>query len=81
MRPSTAKNIGDYISEFEPNYQALLIQMWETISTAAPEATEDIKYAMPTFVLNGNKEAIQFPVNQDIPPSLVTKIVTQKTSS
>ena len=54
MRKSVAKNIGDYISEFEPNYQTLLIQMWETISTAAPEATEDIKYAMPTFVLNGN---------------------------
>jgi uncharacterized protein YdhG (YjbR/CyaY superfamily) len=54
MRKSVAKNIGDYISEFEPNYQALLIQMWETISTAAPEATEHIKYAMPTFVLNGN---------------------------
>jgi uncharacterized protein YdhG (YjbR/CyaY superfamily) len=54
LRKSVAKNIGDYISEFEPNYQALLIQMWETISTAAPEAAEDIKYAMPTFVLNGN---------------------------
>ena len=54
MRKSVAKNIGDYISEFEPNYQALLIQMWETISTAAPEATEAIKYAMPTFVLYGN---------------------------
>jgi uncharacterized protein YdhG (YjbR/CyaY superfamily) len=54
MRASNAKNIGDYISEFEPEYQNLLIQMWETISTAAPEATEDIKYAMPTFVLNGN---------------------------
>ncbi|MFN5574682.1 MAG: iron chaperone, partial [Bacteroidota bacterium] len=54
MRESSAKNIGDYISEFEPKYQSLLIQMWETISTAAPEATEDIKYAMPTFVLNGN---------------------------
>lgn len=47
--------MGDYISEFEPKYQALLIQMWETISMVAPEATEDIKYAMPTFVLHGNK--------------------------
>ena len=108
MRKSIAKNIGDYISEFEPNYQALLIQMWETISTAAPEATEDIKYAMPTFVLNGNlvhfaafknhigfypgpdailyfsselasyntsKGAIQFPINQPLPLTLVTKIV------
>jgi len=54
MRKSVAKNIGDYISEFEPNYQTLLFQMWETISTTAPDATEDIKYAMPTFVLNGN---------------------------
>jgi len=108
LRESSAKNIGDYINEFEPKYQSLLIQMWETISTAAPEATEDIKYAMPTFVLNGNlvhfaafknhigfypgpaailhfsselaayktsKGAIQFPVNQNLPLSLVTKIV------
>lgn len=54
MRASNAKNIGDYISEFEPEYQDLLIKMWETVSEAAPEATEAIKYAMPTFVLNGN---------------------------
>ena len=54
MRASDAKNIGDYISEFEPKYQELLIKMWETVSQVVPEATEDIKYAMPTFVLNGN---------------------------
>lgn len=60
MRPSSANNMGEYISEFEPKYQALLIQMWETISAAAPEATEAIKYAMPTFILHGNKGPFNF---------------------
>ncbi|MBU6168145.1 MAG: DUF1801 domain-containing protein [Bacteroidetes bacterium] len=108
MRASIAKNIADYISEFDPESQHLLIQMWETIAQAAPEAGEDIKYAMPTFILKGNlvhfasfknhigfypgpkaiqffseelanfktsKGAIQFPKNQPLPLSLVTKIV------
>jgi uncharacterized protein YdhG (YjbR/CyaY superfamily) len=54
MRPSNARYIADYVSEFEPHYQELLIKIWETVSEAAPQATETIKYAMPTLVLNGN---------------------------
>lgn len=46
--------IDDYIAQFPPAVQALLTQVRATIRAAAPEATETIKYAMPTFVLNGN---------------------------
>lgn len=34
--------------------QTALEQVRAAIKKAAPEATEAIKYAMPTFVLNGN---------------------------
>ena len=47
-------DIDTYIDQFTEEIQVLLQQMRTTISLAAPEATEDIKYAMPTFVLNGN---------------------------
>ncbi len=48
------KNIDDYIKSFPEEVQQLLVQVRETIKKAAPNATEDIKYGMPTFVLNGN---------------------------
>jgi uncharacterized protein YdhG (YjbR/CyaY superfamily) len=47
-------NIDEYISTFPEEIQALLQQIRATIRKAAPEAEEAIKYAMPTFVLNGN---------------------------
>jgi len=47
-------NIDDYISSFPEEIQILLEQVRTTIKQAAPEAEEAIKYAMPTFVLNGN---------------------------
>jgi uncharacterized protein YdhG (YjbR/CyaY superfamily) len=52
----TAPNndIDKYISSFPNEIQVLLQQIRETIRQAAPEAEEAIKYAMPTFVLNGN---------------------------
>jgi uncharacterized protein YdhG (YjbR/CyaY superfamily) len=101
-------NIDNYISGFPKEVQILLEQIRATISNAAPGAEEAIKYAMPTFVLNGNlvhfaafknhigfypvpsailefeeelsgykrsKGAIQFPLNQPLPLSLITKIV------
>jgi len=46
--------IDIYISSFPKEIQILLEQVRKTIRQAAPEATETIKYAMPTFVLNGN---------------------------
>ncbi len=49
-----AENIDDYIAGFPEHVQAILQQVRKTIQAAAPEATEAIKYAMPTFVLNGN---------------------------
>jgi uncharacterized protein YdhG (YjbR/CyaY superfamily) len=46
--------IDEYISSFPDDIQTLLQQIRGTIRQAAPEAEEAIKYAMPTFVLNGN---------------------------
>ena len=47
-------DIDKYISGFPKEIQVLLQQIRKTIRQAAPEAEEAIKYAMPTFVLNGN---------------------------
>ncbi len=49
-----ATSIDQYIGGFPPEIQTLLLQMRATIRRAAPEATEVIKYGMPTFVLKGN---------------------------
>ena len=49
-----ANNIDEYISGFPEEIQILLEQVRATIKQAVPEAEEAIKYAMPTFVLNGN---------------------------
>ena len=46
--------IDEYISGFSDDIQTLLQQIRVTIREAAPEAEEAIKYAMPTFILNGN---------------------------
>ena len=51
---STAKSIGEYISEFPPETQKLLEEVRATIKAAAPDATETISYAIPTFDLNGH---------------------------
>ncbi len=48
------ETIDEYIANFEKETQALLVVMRETIRKSAPKATEAIKYAIPTFVLNGN---------------------------
>lgn len=59
MTPGTAKNIDEYISAFPEEIQAMLQKIRTTISKVAPGATEDIKYAIPTFVLNG-KNLVHF---------------------
>ena len=46
--------IDEYISGFPAGIQVLLEQIRTTIREAAPDAEEAMKYAMPTFVLNGN---------------------------
>lgn len=48
------KDIDEYIASFSPEVQKLLEQVRATIHKTAPEATEAISYAMPTFKLNGN---------------------------
>jgi len=52
--PPAATNIDDYIAGFPKNIREKLQAIRATIQKAAPEAKEAIKYAMPTFVLNGN---------------------------
>lgn len=47
-------SVDKYISGFPYDIQTLLEEIRKTIREAAPEAAETIKYAMPTFVLNGN---------------------------
>ena len=51
---TVAKDIDQYISGFPPEVQAILNQVRATIHQAAPEAKETIKYAIPTFELQGN---------------------------
>ncbi|MDJ1472165.1 DUF1801 domain-containing protein [Cytophagaceae bacterium DM2B3-1] len=54
MVTTNATTIDEYIAGFPDNIQQILNQIRATIKAAAPEAQEAIKYAMPTFVLNGN---------------------------
>lgn len=51
---TSIKDIDSYIRTFPENVQRMLEQVRATIKQAAPEATETINYAMPTFVLHGN---------------------------
>ena len=48
------ESIDQYIRDFPGPIQDLLQQIRKTILSAAPEATEAISYAIPTFKLNGN---------------------------
>jgi len=54
MTSAKAQNIDEYIAGFPDDVQAILQQIRKTIHDAAPEATEAIAYAIPTFKLNGN---------------------------
>ena len=54
MKTTQAANIDAYIAEFPDDIQKRLAAMRATIKKAAPAAEEAIKYAIPTFVLNGN---------------------------
>lgn len=52
-------DIEIYIRAYPAAIQALLRSMRKTIQSAAPKATEDIKYGMPTFILDG-KNLVHF---------------------
>lgn len=57
MKPKaapTSATIDDYIAGFPRPVQRLLQQVRATIRKAAPDASEAIKYRIPTFVLHGN---------------------------
>lgn len=54
MKGKLPANIDEYIASFPKAIQQLLQQVRNTIQKAAPDAKEAIKYAMPTFTLNGN---------------------------
>ncbi len=54
MVQNAAKTIDEYIGSFPEDIQRILEKVRATIKASAPEAKEDIKYAMPTLVLNGN---------------------------
>jgi uncharacterized protein YdhG (YjbR/CyaY superfamily) len=51
---SALSTVDDYIAGFPPEVQDILRQIRDVIREAAPDATEAIKYRMPTFVLEGN---------------------------
>ncbi len=50
----TFTTIDEYIAQFPPDIQQILQQVRAVIHESAPQATEKISYAMPTFYLNGN---------------------------
>jgi len=49
----TASSIDEYIAEFPPQTQEVLEEIRALIKESAPDATETISYAIPTFDLNG----------------------------
>ena len=50
---STVSSIDEYIQEFPPETRETLEELRTLIKAAAPDATEAISYAIPTFDLNG----------------------------
>lgn len=54
MLKISATTIDEFIAAYPPPIQTKLRKMRDTIKKAAPQATEAIKYGIPTFVLNGN---------------------------
>lgn len=56
---SAATTIDEYIAEFPPETRDVLEQMRALIRNLAPDATETISYAIPTFDLGG-KHLVHF---------------------
>lgn len=54
MKPTKPASIDAYIEGFPKEIQDILEEIRATVKKAAPNATETIKYDMPTFVQNGN---------------------------
>jgi uncharacterized protein YdhG (YjbR/CyaY superfamily) len=47
------KTVNQYIAQFHPETQRLLLQVREVIIQTAPDAEESISYGMPAYKLNG----------------------------
>ena len=54
MKSKTPATIDEYIADFPSYVQEVLEEVRDAIKKAAPDATETISYAIPTFVLHGN---------------------------
>jgi uncharacterized protein YdhG (YjbR/CyaY superfamily) len=54
MKSKVPASIDEYIAGFPTYTQDVLEEVRDAIKKAAPEATETISYAIPTFVLHGN---------------------------
>ena len=50
---SSARTIDEYITAFPPGTQQMLHDVRALIRAEAPDATETISYAIPTYDLNG----------------------------
>jgi uncharacterized protein YdhG (YjbR/CyaY superfamily) len=53
-KASEITTIDEYIAGFPAEVQAILQQVRAAVKAAAPQASEKISYAMPTFFLEGN---------------------------
>ena len=53
-KQATPATIDEYSAGFPPDVQEILQKVRMTIQEAAPDATEAIKYQIPTFVFHGN---------------------------
>ncbi len=51
---ASPNTIDQYIARFPRDVQEILEKIRDIVREAAPDATEAIKYQIPTFVLNGN---------------------------
>lgn len=51
---NAANNVDEYIAGFPKEVQAILTSIRRAIQRSAPQATETISYAMPTYVLHTN---------------------------
>jgi len=59
MERSKAQSIDEYIAEFPAEIQKVLEELRALIRETAPDATETISYAIPTFDLN-RKHLVHF---------------------
>jgi uncharacterized protein YdhG (YjbR/CyaY superfamily) len=52
-KPPAAKDMDEYIQQFDADVREILEQIRQTIRAVAPEAKEVISYQMPAFRRNG----------------------------